>query len=115
MRLGIGEELLRMIELIHTNKDIPREVIFRALEEALAAGIRKRLGGERHSLLSAMMSRAFENQWRDGDVAGHCEWIAALLEQYYDPMYEYQLRQRRGRALFRGPRQAVNDWARESG
>ncbi|MFT5049045.1 MAG: N utilization substance protein A [Chlamydiales bacterium] len=39
-----GEELLRMIELIHTNKDIPREVIFRALEEALAAGIRKRLG-----------------------------------------------------------------------
>ena len=39
-----GEELLRMIDIIHTNKDIPREVIFRALEEALAAGIRKRLG-----------------------------------------------------------------------
>ena len=86
--------------------------------EQLLAGldrIRKRLGGERHSLLSAMMTRAFENQWRDGDVAGHCEWIAALLEQYYDPMYEYQLSQRRGRALFRGPRQAVIDWARESG
>ena len=33
-----------MIDIIHTNKDIPREVIFRALEEALAAGVRKRLG-----------------------------------------------------------------------
>ena len=77
--------------------------------------IRKRLGGERHSLLSAMMNRAFENQWRDGDVAGHCEWIAALLEQYYDPMYEYQLSRRQGRALFRGSRQAVIGWARESG
>jgi len=39
-----GEELLRMIDIIHTNKDIPREVIFRGLEEALAAGVRKRLG-----------------------------------------------------------------------
>ena len=39
-----GEELLRMIDIIHTQKDIPREVIFRGLEEALAAGVRKRLG-----------------------------------------------------------------------
>ena len=39
-----GEELLRMIDLIHTTKDIPKEVLFRALEEALAAGVRKRLG-----------------------------------------------------------------------
>ena len=38
-----GEELLRMIDLIHSTKDIPREVVFRALEEALAAGVRKRL------------------------------------------------------------------------
>ncbi|MCP3915567.1 MAG: transcription termination factor NusA [bacterium] len=39
-----GEDLLRYVDLIHTNKDIPREVVFRALEEALAAGVRKRLG-----------------------------------------------------------------------
>ncbi len=39
-----GEELLRMIDIIHTNKDIPREVIFRGLEEALAGGVRRRLG-----------------------------------------------------------------------
>ena len=39
-----GEELLRMIDLIHTTKDIPKEVLFLALEEALAAGVRKRLG-----------------------------------------------------------------------
>ena len=39
-----GEELLRMIDIIHTNKDIPRETIFLGLEDALAAGARKRLG-----------------------------------------------------------------------
>ncbi len=38
------EELLRTIDVIHANKDIPREVIFRALEESLAGGVRKRLG-----------------------------------------------------------------------
>jgi len=38
------QDLLRMIDVIHRDKDIPKEVIFRGLEEALAAGIRKRLG-----------------------------------------------------------------------
>src|SRR5262245_64007127 len=38
------EDVLRMIDVIHRDKDIPKEVIFRALEEALAAGVRKRLG-----------------------------------------------------------------------
>jgi N utilization substance protein A len=33
-----------MIDIIHRDKDIPKEVIFRGLEDALAAGVRKRLG-----------------------------------------------------------------------
>ena len=40
----MSEELLRYVDVIHTQKDIPREIVFRALEEALAAGVRKRLG-----------------------------------------------------------------------
>lgn len=36
--------LLRMIDAIHRDKDIPKEVLFLGLEEALALGIRKRLG-----------------------------------------------------------------------
>lgn len=38
------EEVLRMVDVLHREKDIPKEVIFRALEEALAQGVRKRLG-----------------------------------------------------------------------
>ena len=75
------------------------------------ARIRKRLGGERHQRISAMMSAAFEAQWRDGDLAGHREWVASLLSEYYDPMYEYQLQQRGGNELFRGDRAAVIAWA----
>ncbi|HJM56740.1 MAG: transcription termination factor NusA [Planctomycetes bacterium] len=39
-----GQELLRLIDLIHATKDIPREVVFLGLEDALAGGVRKRLG-----------------------------------------------------------------------
>lgn len=39
-----NEDLLRMIDVIHRDKDIPKEVIFAGLEDALALGVRKRLG-----------------------------------------------------------------------
>jgi N utilization substance protein A len=38
------DDLLRMIDVIHRDKDIPKETIFLALEDALALGVRKRLG-----------------------------------------------------------------------
>ena len=38
------DDLLRMIDVIHRDKDIPKETIFLGLEEALAIGVRKRLG-----------------------------------------------------------------------
>ncbi len=39
-----GEEVLRMIDFVHASKDIPREGVFLALEDALASAVRKRLG-----------------------------------------------------------------------
>jgi transcription termination/antitermination protein NusA len=38
------DDMLRMIDVIHRDKDIPKEVIFRGLEDSLAAAVRKRLG-----------------------------------------------------------------------
>ena len=73
--------------------------------------IRKRLGGERHQQASDMMTAAFAQQQRDGDLALHRHWVAFLLEKYYDPMYEYQLSRRDGQQLFRGDRAAVIAWA----
>jgi tRNA 2-selenouridine synthase len=79
------------------------------------ARIRKRLGGERHRLVSGMLDDAFDRQWSTGSPDGHREWIAYLLECYYDPMYEYQLTQREGVRLFRGSREQVLAWAMEQG
>jgi tRNA 2-selenouridine synthase len=69
--------------------------------------IQKRLGREQHQHVSALMTEAFAHQWQHAEVSGHREWIAVLLEKYYDPMYEYQLSKRDGEKLFFGDREAV--------
>jgi N utilization substance protein A len=38
------DDLLRMIDILHREKDIPKEVLFLGLEDAIATAIRKRLG-----------------------------------------------------------------------
>ncbi len=76
--------------------------------------IRKRLGGERYEVVSGLMTAAFEQQWCDGDLSLHREWVAALLDQYYDAMYDYQLSKRSGRIVFRGTREEVSEWVNRS-
>lgn len=39
-----SSDLLRLINMIHLDRDIPKELVFQAVERALAAGVRKRLG-----------------------------------------------------------------------
>ncbi len=75
--------------------------------------IRKRLGGERFQMVSTLMTAAFAEQWRSGNLDLHREWVGVLLEKYYDPMYDYQLSQRGGRQLFCGDREAILTRARE--
>lgn len=74
--------------------------------------IRKRLGGERHSRLRQMMETALEAQYRTGNVEDHHEWIRSLLENYYDPMYDYQLGQKEGRVVVQGGPETIIEWAK---
>lgn len=64
--------------------------------------IKRRLGGERHQQLRAQMEAALDQQASSGDTRGHDAWIEALLTDYYDPMYDYQLSQKAGRVIVRG-------------
>ncbi len=69
--------------------------------------IRKRLGGALHATLERHVIDAFD---RD---SGHETWIEMLLAQYYDPMYDYQLKQKTERIAFRGDRAAVTEYLRQ--
>jgi tRNA 2-selenouridine synthase len=44
-----------------------------------------------------------------GDSSEHRSWIRMLLEEYYDPMYDYQLSDKANRIVFRGSFAQVRD------
>jgi tRNA 2-selenouridine synthase len=72
--------------------------------------IRNRLGGAKHDEIVRLVTVAFEESNATGDVSLHRTWVAAVLEQYYDPMYEFHMAKRSDQVLFRGDRDAVIDF-----
>ena len=88
------------------------EAGFSAFAEDIKAAlyrIRKRLGGDRYKELSAQMDNAISAH-KKGNASAHKLWIHALLSDYYDPMYQWQLRQRQEQIVFRGDSEAVTAW-----
>lgn len=71
--------------------------------------VEKRLGGVRHKAISESLERAIR-QHEQGNPGLHREWIAHLLEQYYDPMYQYQLSRKTGKLAIRGSFDDVRDY-----
>src|SRR5262245_18216182 len=66
--------------------------------------IARRLGGVLSRRAAVLMKAAFLRQRLSGDVSLHSAWIRLLLESYYDPCYEHDLRRKNGPVLFRGCR-----------
>ena len=74
---------------------------------ASLARIQKRLGGDRHAVIARSLTSAVQEQMRTGKTEQHKEWMAALLKEYYDPMYDYQIASKSERIVFRGDADAI--------
>lgn len=72
--------------------------------------ISRRLGGERYQHLQNVFEQASELYREQQSLEGYRQGIEVLLRDYYDPMYKYQLSQRKGEVLFRGSRADTIDW-----
>jgi len=72
--------------------------------------IEKRLGNERYTRLSRIFEEAWEYQCKRGDPSAHKGWIAALLKEYYDPMYDYQIAKRSEQIVFRGSEDEILEY-----
>ena len=70
--------------------------------------IQKRLGRERYATVKTQLEKAIEH----GTESSHFDWIANLFKWYYDPMYEYQLKRKLDRILFKGDVRAVREYLR---
>lgn len=74
------------------------------------ARIRKRLGGLRYRQLDEQLREANRELARSGDADAYIPVVTALLRDYYDGSYEYQMKKREGEVLFRGSFAEVFDW-----
>ena len=72
--------------------------------------ISRRLGGVRHREMERELTGAIERMRRGAPHDVHAGWIARLLTEYYDPMYDYQLEQKRERILFSGDMQTLTEY-----
>ena len=73
--------------------------------------IQKRLGLERYKDIAQLLTSALHTHIRTGSTQGHEAWISRLLADYYDPMYEYQLRKKEELVIFRGNYEEALEWA----
>lgn len=64
--------------------------------------IKKRLGSERYLSLKIILENAYKVQQVSGKTEAHKEWVQILLEEYYDPMYDYQIEKSPIPIIFRG-------------
>lgn len=85
--------------------------VFREFLLGSLSRIRKRLGGLRHQQLEGVMTEALDAQQHNGDLDGHREWIRTLLNDYYDPMYDYQLGRKQGVIIARGSYESLLNWS----
>jgi tRNA 2-selenouridine synthase len=78
------------------------------------ARIQKRLGGEQYRLVRQCFEKALKVFFEDGSVTEFNDGIKILLEQYYDPMYRYQIQNKKPEIIFEGPEKEFLEWAEEN-
>lgn len=71
--------------------------------------IQRRLGGARYKKIKDFMDDAILEHRLHNKTECHKIWIQSLLEDYYDPMYDYQLQKKAERIIYKGNRTSVLD------
>ncbi|MBV1921243.1 MAG: tRNA 2-selenouridine(34) synthase MnmH [Pseudomonadales bacterium] len=106
-----AENMYDRFQVIYDTK----EQAFDALEEHLKGSlsrIKRRLGGERHARLDGVLAEALRQHKQTGSVQAYRELVSELLLEYYDPMYEYQDKQKQRPVLFKGDHNMILEWSR---
>ena len=76
--------------------------------------IKKRLGGDRYQLIYQLFENALARLFETGESDGFDEGISLLLLEYYDPMYEYQLKKKDVEIVFKGPEADILEWVEQN-
>jgi len=88
---------------------------FADYHRAALARIHKRLGGERTQTVLQLFERAFVEHKAGKGMELYHDYIEFLLHQYYDPMYDYQMANKKRDILFSGSAHEILQWFEAGG
>ncbi len=110
--IGIADYVTDALPLYHQEfgKELGNENFREQLLSNLGR-IKRRLGGDRHNQLSESFSGAIDELFRTGNADAFRPGIQILLQDYYDPMYDYQQGKREGVKIFHGNKEEMIEWA----
>ena len=74
--------------------------------------IHKRLGSERYEKLRTVFHDALAEYKRSDDLTHFNEFIEILLREYYDPMYDYQIKKTSLEIIFEGNAEEIKEFVR---
>ena len=83
------------------------------IQEAMKR-INRRLGLERYKIVCTLFENALDEQIKNDSLSLYKEWIEYLLNEYYDPMYDYQIQKNASRILFRGSNEEILSYIHSS-
>ncbi len=72
--------------------------------------IKKRLGGAMCQEVLGYVDDAMTEQKKTGNKELHKKWVAKLLSDYYDPMYNYQMDKNANTIVFQGDEDAILEY-----
>jgi tRNA 2-selenouridine synthase len=75
--------------------------------------IKKRLGGLRYKSLLNQLNLALKNHKKNNDLNDYLPLIESLLVDYYDPMYNFQINNKKQRIIFEGDCKEVTNFLQE--
>jgi len=75
--------------------------------------IKKRLGAERYKIIHGIFSKALTHLFDTGQSELFDEGIQLLLVDYYDPMYQYQLKKKPVDVIYRGTEPEILEWVED--
>ena len=94
-------DMAKEYSVVHDDQEIAFENYSMYLLESLFR-IRKRLGDQCWLTLQKKMQSALHEQQQTGSTDAHLRWLTPLLTEYYDPMYQSQINNRKDKIIFRG-------------
>ena len=69
--------------------------------------IKRRIGDQRYNHVIQLFSEALDEQEASNSLELHKRWVEFLLDEYYDPMYDYQIAKSKIPLIFSGNKEEV--------